>query len=148
MASAKRKSNDTAGNNGPSGVEGPSGISFQSYLAESLNKRHEVNRTKPKQEGHVPLGREEFERMMKLAGVKESDLKTTDGILEAERKIMEKFEAPKGPFVERKEDPGKRYGKKVEPKIEEVDILKEQEPKVVHMLKEMFRGILPWPFSK
>lgn len=138
-----RKLDERAVNNGPSG-----GTDFQSFLAESLNKRHEVNRTKPKQEGHVPLGREEFDRILKLAGVIESDLKTTEGILQAKRKILDTLEAPKGPFVEKKDESGRRYGKKVEPKIEEVDIIKENEPKVVHMLKEMFRGILPWPFSR
>lgn len=110
-------------------------------MSSAPRKTYDVNR--PKKEGHVPLEKEEFERMLKLAGVSVSELKTTEGILKAKR-ILDTLEAPKGPFVERKEEDGKRYGRKMEAKVEELEIVKGKGSDTFHMFKEMFRRFLSW----
>ena len=110
-------------------------------MASAKRKEYDVNR--PKKEGHVPLGKEEFERMLKLAGVSVSELKTTEGILKAKRGF-DTLGASKGPFVEKREEDGKRYGSKMEAKVEELEIVKGKGTDTVHMFKEVFRRFLSW----
>lgn len=117
-------------------------------------KRYDIERpaepVNPVKEGHNPLSKEEFERMLKLAGVSASDLKTTEGILKAKRKVLDTLEAPKGPFVQNGIKEDKRYGDKVKNQIEEVNIVKESEPKAVSILKKSFLNFvrwIGWPFG-
>lgn len=100
-------------------------------------RKYDVDR--PKREGHIPLGKEEFDRMLKLAGVSKSDLQTTEGILKAKRRVLDTLEAPKGPFVKGAVQDGGRFGEKVRPEVEEVEMVKEAEPKVLHLLRGFLR---------
>jgi lipopolysaccharide export system permease protein len=83
------------------------------------------------------------ERMLKLAGVSVSELKTTEGILKAKR-VFDTLGASKGPFVEKREEDGKRYGSKMEVKVEELEIVKGKGTDTVHMFKGVFRRFLSW----